>query len=118
MRDGAASIPVGGQKQRAVLALLLLDAQRVVSTDRLITALWGETPPKTAATSLQNFVSQLRKQIGGDVLETKPPGYVARVESGQLDLARFRTLVDTAVGMQPERRSDVLREALSEPELV
>jgi len=113
VRDGAASVPVGGQKQRAVLALLLLDAQRVVSTDRLITALWGETPPRTATTSLQNFVSQLRKQVGAEVLETKAPGYVARVESDQLDLARFRALVDSAAGRQEERRSDILREALA-----
>ena len=57
-------LPLGGQKQRAVLALLLLNAGRVVSTDRLIDALWGESPPRTAATSLQNFVVALRKLLG------------------------------------------------------
>src|SRR5689334_18305677 len=50
---------LGGQKQRAVLAMLLLEPGRIVSTDRLIDALWGEQPPRTATTSLQNFVSQL-----------------------------------------------------------
>ena len=63
---GGDLLELGGPKQRALLALLLLDAGRVVSTDRLIDALWGEQPPRTAATSLQNFVSQLRKLLGPD----------------------------------------------------
>jgi DNA-binding SARP family transcriptional activator len=65
---------LGGLKQRAVLALLLLDAGRVVSIDRLVDALWGEEPPRTAVTSLHIFVSQLRKALGPEILETKPPG--------------------------------------------
>src|SRR2546421_12144921 len=73
--DGEEVLPLTGQKQRALLALLLLDANRVVSTDRLVDALWGEQPPRTAATSLQNLVSQLRKLLGSDVLVTKPHGY-------------------------------------------
>jgi DNA-binding SARP family transcriptional activator len=113
VRDDSASVPIGGQKQRALLALLLLDPGRVVSTDRLISALWGETPPRTAATSLQNFVSQLRKQLGPDVLETKTPGYVLRVERDQVDLERFRSLAADARGKDPEERSAILREALS-----
>src|SRR5689334_10686592 len=87
-------VALGGQKQRALLALLLLDSGRVVSTDRLINALWGEDPPKTAVTSLQNFVSQLRKLLGSELLETKAPGYRLRVGPGELDLDRFRTLVE------------------------
>src|SRR4029079_18092174 len=62
-RDGE-PVPLGSSKQRAALALLILEAGRVVSTDRLVDALWGERPPKTAATSLQNFVSRLRKTLG------------------------------------------------------
>jgi DNA-binding SARP family transcriptional activator len=65
---------LGGQKQRAVLALLLLRANHVVSTGFLIDALWGEHPPRTATTSLQNSISALRKLLGPDVLETRPPG--------------------------------------------
>src|SRR5213596_371542 len=91
---GDRPLVLGGQKQRALLALLLLDAGRVVSTDRLVNALWGEDPPRTAATSLQNFVSQLRKLIGTDVLVTKPPGYILRIEPEQLDLGRFQRLVE------------------------
>src|SRR5919199_15224 len=78
-RDGE-PVAVGGQKQRALLALLLLNANRVVSTDRILDALWGDEPPRTAATSLQNFVSALRKAVGPDAVATRPPGYVLRVE--------------------------------------
>jgi DNA-binding SARP family transcriptional activator len=54
VRRAGATLELGGPKQRALLALLLVDAGRAVSTDRLIDALWGESPPRTAATSLQN----------------------------------------------------------------
>ena len=96
--DRDKALALGGQKQRAVLAALLIDAGRVVSTDYLVDALWGEQPPKTAATSLQNFVSQLRKALGPEVLVTKPPGYQLRLEPGQLDLDRFTRLVEEARG--------------------
>ena len=59
VHDKTGPLLLGGQKQRAVLALLLLGAGRVVSVDRLVEALWGEQPPRTAGTSLQNFISQL-----------------------------------------------------------
>jgi DNA-binding SARP family transcriptional activator len=111
--DGEEVLHLGGQKQRALLALLLLDANRVVSTDRIVDALWGEQPPRTAATSLQNFVSQLRKLLGSERLVTKPPGYELRLASEQLDLERFRRLVDEARGEPPEERSERLRRALA-----
>jgi DNA-binding SARP family transcriptional activator len=104
---------LGGLKQRAVLALLLLDPGRVVSIDRLVDALWGEEPPRTAVTSLQNFVSQLRKALGPEILETKPPGYRLNVRPGELDVDRFRTLVDSARSEDAVERSRKLREALS-----
>ncbi len=107
------ALPLGGQKQRAVLALLLLDAGRVVSVDRLVDALWGEHPPKTAMTSLQNFVSQLRKALGPEVLETKMPGYRLHVKPGELDLDRFRQLCETARDADVHERRAALREALS-----
>ena len=105
-------VPLGGAKQRALLAMLLLRANEVVSTDRLIDALWGENPPKTAMTSLQNFVSQLRKTLGSDVLETKPPGYRVRVRAGELDLERFHLTVEAARLLDPPERAAKLREAL------
>jgi DNA-binding SARP family transcriptional activator len=110
--DDGAQLQLGGPKQRAVLALLLLDAGRVVSTDRLIDALWGERPPATAATSLQNFISQLRKVVGADVLATKPPGYRLQLEPEQLDLERFRRLVERSRQEGAPQRAATLREAL------
>jgi DNA-binding SARP family transcriptional activator len=111
--DGEDALHLGGQKQRALLALLLLDPNRVVSTDRIVDALWGEQPPRTAATSLQNFVSQLRKLLGPETLVTKPPGYELRLAGEQLDLQRFRRLVDEARGEPPEERAERLRLALA-----
>ncbi len=106
-------LQLGGPKQRAVLAVLLLEAGRVVSTDRLIDLLWGEEPPTTAATSLQNFVSQLRKVLGAETLATKPPGYQLQITWDQLDLERFRRLVEAARTGPPEERSAKLRDALA-----
>jgi DNA-binding SARP family transcriptional activator len=106
-------LPLGGQKQRALLALLLLGEGRVVSTDRLLDALWGENPPRTAATSLQNLVSGLRKVLGAEAVVTQAPGYVLRPPPGSLDLQRFTQLVEDARGQEPEERSRKLREALA-----
>ena len=89
--DGRA-VDLGAHKQRALLAVLLLDANRVVSTDRLTDALWDEDPPRTAGKALQVYVSELRKQLGRERLQTKAPGYLLRVEAGELDLERFQAL--------------------------
>jgi DNA-binding SARP family transcriptional activator len=111
--DETGPLLLGGQKQRAVLALLLLEPGRVVSVDRLIDALWGDQPPRTAQTSLQNFISQLRKTLGTDVFETKPPGYRVRVQPGELDLDRFRVMVESARSSDPQTRAEKLRHALA-----
>src|SRR5439155_5669070 len=87
-------LDLGGQKQRALLAVLLLHANEVVSSDRLIDALWPERPPETAAKALQVYVSQLRKLLGKKRLETKAPGYLLRVEEGELDLEGCRRLAE------------------------
>jgi len=110
--DEGEPLQLSGQKQRALLALLLLDVNRIVSTDRIVDALWGETPPRTAATSLQNFVSQLRKLLGSDVLVTKPPGYQLRIAPEQLDLERFTRLVEESREEPPVDRAAKLRRAL------
>ena len=109
--DGGA-LALGGLKQRAVLALLLLNAGRVVSTDRLIDALWGESPPRTASTSLQNFVVQLRKLLGTDALQTRPPGYLISVDAAAIDLERFRRMREAALGRPAPERAEGLRKAL------
>ena len=109
-RDRA--LPVGAGKQRALLAILLLNANEVVSTDRLHDDLWGEAPPATAAKSIQLYVSRLRKELGDGRLVTRPPGYLLRVEPHELDAARFRRLVGEARNAEPERAARKLREAL------
>jgi DNA-binding SARP family transcriptional activator len=91
LEDGL-TLDLGALKQRALLAVLLLSANRVVSSDRLISALWEDQPPETAQKALQVYVSQLRKVLGKERLETRAPGYLLRVEDGELDLDRFTRL--------------------------
>jgi predicted ATPase/DNA-binding SARP family transcriptional activator len=106
-------------KQRALLAILLLHANEVVSSDRLIEELWGEQAPASAAKSLQVHVSRLRKALGGGEggITTAPSGYSIRVAPGELDLERFTRLAEEgrlALGADdPERGAELLREALS-----
>jgi len=109
--DGA-QIPLGGAKQRALLALLLLQANRVVSRDRLIDELWETDPPETARTALQVHVSQLRKVLGRDRIVTQAPGYLVRVEPGELDLDRFEKLVGGLDRRDAARTAESLRGAL------
>jgi DNA-binding SARP family transcriptional activator/class 3 adenylate cyclase len=90
--SGGELVDLGGAKQRALLAMLLLDANSVVSTDRLIDALWEDHPPETAQKALQVHVSGLRKVLGKDRVVTREPGYLLRVDGDELDLARFQRL--------------------------
>lgn len=87
-----------GKRERALLALLLLSANRVVSADRLIDELWDGVPPASAARVLRVYVHRLRKALAGagESVETRPPGYRVRVEAGTLDAARFEELVGRA----------------------
>ena len=111
--DDGRPVALGGSKQRALLALLLLNAGEVVSRDRLIEGLWRDSPPETAATALHVYISQLRKILGREVIETRTPGYLLRVEDGQLDLQRFEQLVKAARGEEPEEAATRLKEALA-----
>jgi peptide/nickel transport system substrate-binding protein len=95
VRDGASPLPLGGAKQRALLAILLLHRDQVVATDTLVDALWGERPPETAATALHGLISNLRKLLGPELIVTQPPGYVVRLGSHRLDLDRFEALAQT-----------------------
>jgi DNA-binding SARP family transcriptional activator len=91
LSDGQA-LDLGGQKQRALLALLLLEANKPVSRDRLIDALWDEEPTATAQKAIQVYVSQLRKLLGKERLLTRAPGYLLHAEADELDLAHFQRL--------------------------
>jgi DNA-binding SARP family transcriptional activator len=95
-RDGARTLALGGPKQRAVLALLLLHANQVVTTDRIIDRLWGENPPGTVKVVLQGSISSLRKALGASAIVTRASGYVIELEPEQLDLHRFEALVASA----------------------
>jgi DNA-binding SARP family transcriptional activator len=92
VREDGRIVLLGGTKQRAVLALLVLNANRVVSTDRLIDHVWGDDPPATAVTALQGHVSALRKALGSDVITTRQPGYVLHADPAQIDIGRFDEL--------------------------
>lgn len=90
--ESGSEIDLGTSKQRALLAFLLLRANEVVSTERLIDALWDDEPPETAHKALQVYVSGLRKALGRERLETKARGYRLIVAAGELDLERFQLL--------------------------
>ena len=107
--DQGRRVSVRRGKEQALLAYLLLHANELVASDRLVDELWGERPPPTAAKILQNAVSQLRKALGDDRLLTRPPGYFLRVEPGELDLERFEVLTERG---RAEGDPALLREAL------
>lgn len=114
-------LPLGGRKQRAVLALLLLNANGLVPRERLIDALWGESPPAEADASLRVYVARLRKLLSSEngsqpKLETARSGYVLRIDPEALDLTRFRRLVasgeELLAGGRSEEASRELADAL------
>jgi DNA-binding SARP family transcriptional activator len=111
------SLPLGSVKERALLAILLLNANQTVSRDRMVDDLWGDRAPERAAKSIQTYVSRLRKILSPGVLRTRSPGYVLELEPEQLDLHRFERLL--AEGQRAlaeggaELASDLLRKALA-----
>jgi len=104
---------LGGQRQRALLAALLLEAGRVVPMDRLVDELWGEEPPRTATTSLHNSVSRLRRALGEELIETRAPGYLLKAEPEWIDATHFERLLRAARGAAPRERRELLVQALS-----
>jgi DNA-binding SARP family transcriptional activator len=112
------SVPLGGPRQRATLAILLLGANRVVSIDRLADDLYAGAPPVTAVTQVQRQISALRKALGPESsIETRPPGYLIRVAPDSLDLTRFeRRTGDASQAFargEAEAAVDLLRDALA-----
>jgi predicted ATPase/DNA-binding SARP family transcriptional activator len=113
-------LAVGTGQQRALLAILVLRLNRVVSRDELVEQLWGDGEPRSAATSLHSLVSRLRRQLaeaGGAVaLETREPGYLLRADPACVDAHRFEQLVararDHLARREAEPAASLLREAL------
>ena len=110
-----APLDVAGQRQRGLLALLLLHANQVVSSSRLIEELWPEEASESHAGALQASVSRLRKSLGpgAELLVTLPTGYVIQLAPEQLDLDRFERLVQEAGDAEPQEAAEQLREALA-----
>ena len=95
VRAGETSIQVSAEKQRVVLAALLLDANHVVATGTLTEALWQGSPPETARVTLQNYIMRLRHTlgpIGYERIVSRPSGYLIEVHRGELDTAEFTEL--------------------------
>src|SRR5215211_7328637 len=90
--NGEAPVGLGGANQRALLALLLLNANHTVASDRLIDELWGERVPESARKMVQISVHQLRKLLPQGVLRTQASGYSIEIAPDELDLARFERL--------------------------
>ena len=111
--DNGRSIQLGGPKQRALLAVLLLHANDVVPAERLADEVWGASPPATSAKTVQVYVSRLRKELGADRVVTRAPGYLLRAEPGEVDLARVERLAAAARDAEPARAGALLREALA-----
>jgi DNA-binding SARP family transcriptional activator len=96
--DDGRPVSIRRGKEQALLAFLLLHANEVVPSGRLIDVLWDERPPPTASKILQNAVSHLRKQLGDGRLLTRDPGYILRVEKDELDAQRFEQLAQEGRG--------------------
>jgi len=116
--DGERPVPLGGPKQRATLAILLLNANRVISVERLAEDLYAGAPPITAVNQVQRQVHALRQRLGaGAGIETRTPGYAIHLAPDQLDLDRFERLTAQAAGVlergEAQRAGDLLRDALA-----
>src|SRR4051812_44566358 len=92
--DNGRELRLGPTGQRALLAFLLVRANELVPTARIVHELWGERPPARAVKTVQVYISQLRKLLGDGVIETRPAGYLVRVEAGALDVQRFEGLLE------------------------
>ena len=111
------SAALGAPKQRALLALLLVNRRRVVTAEQLIDGLWGEAPPTSAVQSLQVYVHGLRRALGPERIETAGKGYRVAVDADELDLDRFERLLERGrAALEAGRADDAaddLREALA-----
>jgi DNA-binding SARP family transcriptional activator len=111
--DGDRVLTPHRQKPRALLAVLALRAGRHVSKDLLVELIWGQDPPRRAMDALENYVSQLRKLIGRDAIETRAGAYRLTASPEQVDVTRFEQLIAQARGAGDEERAERIRAALT-----
>ena len=115
--EGGRRIPLGGVRQRAVFVSLLLHANEVVPSEQILTDLWGEDVPPSAANSLQAAISRLRRVLPPGRLITKGAGYLLRVFPEELDASQFERLVsegrESLTAGAAEQAARILRQALS-----
>jgi predicted ATPase/DNA-binding SARP family transcriptional activator len=114
---GGEPLSLGRRQQRAVLAILLLNLNEVVSADRLVEMLWPERRPGRPLTAVQGYVSALRKLLGREAIETSGGGYVLHADPARLDSERFERLrregVEALAAGRAARAASLLEEALS-----
>jgi DNA-binding SARP family transcriptional activator len=114
VRLNGGEVPIGAARQRALLTQLLLRRGELVPTETLVDELWGERPPATAVKIVQTYVSQLRKVLGEGALETRPAGYLLRLEPGALDAELFEGLLASGRGLLANGDTGEARESLRE----
>ena len=116
VHEGDRRVPLGGPKQRVIVAHLLLERGRVVTAERLVDTVWGDDPPATARKSLQAHVKNLRKVLGSERIVHRSGGYAIHADTSDVDLMVFGRLVDEARGRMPDDlagASDAFRRARS-----
>jgi DNA-binding SARP family transcriptional activator len=111
--ENGRKLPLGGSKRRAVLAILLLHANEIVSVERLADELWSDEQPQNAAGAIHNHVSRLRKLLGADILATHPGGYSLEVDPSRIDLHRFEQLIAEAESADAATSAALLHDALA-----
>src|SRR6185436_9472033 len=115
--DGDRTIGLGGARQRAVLAILLLHRGETVSVDRIADLMWGERPPASAVKTVQVYVSHLRSALVEDVVVSSSGGYALAVDPERIDASRFERLVDEGRAAldedEPARATELLQSALA-----
>src|SRR5262245_10349120 len=116
VHEGERDVRLRGGKQRALLALLLVNADRTLALDRIVDELWGEDVPDSAQKMVQIYVSKLRKVLPAGMVHTRPPGYALHLEPHGLDLERFERLTAEARasldGGRPDDAAAAYRTAL------
>jgi DNA-binding SARP family transcriptional activator len=114
--DDGNLVELGGRQPRVMVAALLLGAGRAVPVESLIDAVWGDSPPSSAAGTLQSYVSRLRRRLGADAIVFEPAGYRLVVDHDQVDFRRFEALADRGSNLLERGELDQARTVLLEAE--